>query len=216
MANAGGGRIRILIADDHPLYLEGLADTVTRRPELELVGQVGQGREAFDAIARMRPDVAVLDLNLADMTAVELLERLAEAEVDTRSLIVSGQYDSEAVYAALAAGAAGYLSKDASGTDICEAVEAVARGDTVLGPDVQAAVAQEIRRRVPGVRQLLSEREQQVLELIAEGLSAPDIAERLGVATTTVKTHLQNLYEKLGVSDRAAAVAEGIRRGLLD
>ena len=209
-------RIRVVIADDHPLYRTGLVDTVKRRPELELVGQADDGGAALEEIRALTPDVCVLDVKMPGMTGVEVLKAMEREGLDTRVVFVSAYYDSDVVYGALGSGACGYLSKDSTGEEICDALVAASRGATTLGTDVQAAVAQEIRRRSGDQERLLTPREDEILRLTADGMSAPDIARKLHLGATTVKTHLQRAYEKLGVSDRAAAVAEAMRRGILD
>jgi two-component system nitrate/nitrite response regulator NarL len=209
-------RIRVLIADDHPLYRTGLVDTVKRRPELELVAQAEDGAAALDGIRSSDPDVCVLDVKMPGLGGVEVLKTLEREGADVRVVFVSAYYDSDVVYGALGSGAAGYLSKDATGDEICDALVAASHGRTTLGADVQAAVAREIRRRSGDEERLLTPREDQILRMTADGMSAPDIARCLHLGATTVKTHLQRVYEKLGVSDRAAAVAEAMRRGILD
>lgn len=186
------------------------------RPELELVGEAGDGREALDAICAARPDVALIGSMLSGLTGEQVLNAVARDGLGTRVVMIAARPESQQVYAALAGGAAGYLTKDADARELCDAITAVARGGTVLSPDLQAGVAGEIRLRTPRERPVMSERERETLTLIAEGLSAPDIARILHLSTATVKTHLQHIYEKLGVSERAAAVAEAMRRGLLE
>jgi two-component system, NarL family, nitrate/nitrite response regulator NarL len=209
-------RIRVVIADDHPLYRTGLVDTVKRRPELELVGQADDGTGALEEIRMLSPDVCVLDVKMPGLGGVEVLKALELDGLDVRVVFVSAYYDSDVVYGALGCGASGYLSKDSTGEEICDALVAAAQGRTTLGTDVQAAVAREIRRRSGDHERLLTPREGEILRLTADGMSAPDIARKLHVGATTVKTHLQRVYEKLGVSDRAAAVAEAMRRGILE
>jgi len=209
-------RIRVVIADDHPLYRTGLVDTVKRRPDLELVGQAEDGASALEEIRSRTPDVCVLDVKMPGLGGVDVLKALEREGLPVRVVFVSAYYDSDVVYGALGSGASGYLSKDSTGDEICDALVAAAHGRTTLGTDVQAAVAKEIRRRSGDQERLLTPREDEVLRMTAEGLSAPDIARKLHLGATTVKTHLQRVYEKLGVSDRAAAVAEAMRRGILD
>ncbi len=209
-------RIRVVIADDHPLYRTGLVDTVKRRPELELVGQADDGTAALEEIRTLTPDVCVLDVKMPGLSGVEVLKALEREGLGTRVVFVSAYFDSDVVYGALGSGASGYLSKDSTGEEICDALVAASRGATTLGSDVQAAVALEIRRRSGDQERLLTPREDEILRLTADGMSAPDIARKLHLGATTVKTHLQRVYEKLGVSDRAAAVAEAMRRGILD
>ena len=209
-------RIRFLIAAHHPLYRTGLADTVKRRPELELVGQAEDGAAALEEIRSLDPDVCVLDVKMPGLGGVEVLRALEREGRDVRVVFVSAYFDSDVVYGALGSGASGYLSKDSTGDEICDALVAASQGRTTLGTDVQAAVAHEIRRRSGDQERLLTRREDEILRFTAEGMSAPDIARELHLGTTTVKTHLQRVYEKLGVSDRAAAVAEAMRRGILE
>ncbi len=206
----------MLVADDHPVYREGIVRAVKERPDLELVAEVATGREALDAIAELRPHVAVLDMKMPDLDGAHVLGAIGRDELPTRVLFVSAYVDSEIVYAAIGGGARGYLSKDATRQQICDAVAAVARGDTVFAAQVQTGIAHEIQLRSADAGVLLTPREREILELTAQGFLAPDIGRRLYLSPATVKTHLQRLYGKLGVSDRAAAVAEAMRRGLLE
>lgn len=208
--------MRVLVADDHPLFREALAETVEQRPGLELVGKVGSGREALATIRDDLPEVAVLDMKMPELDGMEVVDAVTRDELPTRVLLLSAFLDSALAYRALGAGAAGYLSKDSTGERICDAIVAVARGETVLDPEVQAGVAREIRMRAENERPALTAREREILRLTADGRSAPQIAEQLYLSPTTVRTHLQHLYEKLGVSDRAAAVAEAMRQRLLE
>ena len=208
--------MRVLAADGQPLYREAVARAIRERPELELVGQARDGREALEAIGSEEPDVAIIDRTLAGLSGEQVLNAVARDGLHTRVVMIAAHADPCEVYAALAEGAAGYLTKDANARELCDAITAVARGGTVLAPELQAGVAGEIRLRAPRDRPLMSERERETLILIAEGLSAPQIGRTLHLSTATVKTHLQHIYEKLGVSERAAAVAEAMRRGLLE
>ena len=176
--------MRVLVADDHPLYREALADTVRQRPDLELVAKVASGREALAEIRDTPPDVAVLEVKMPDLEYALWKQH----KIRIRS----------------------------TGERICDAIAAVSRGETVLDPEVQAGVAHEIRLRVEDERPALTSREREILRLTADGCSAPQIAEQLYLSPTTVRTHLQHLYDKLGVSDRAAAVAEAMRQRLLE
>jgi two-component system nitrate/nitrite response regulator NarL len=212
----GRSRVQVLVADDHPVYREGIVRVFAQRPEFELVAAVGDGAEALDHIRRLQPDVAIIDLRLPDMDGIAVVDALAREGLPTRVVIVSAYEDSATVYRAIASGAMAYLQKACSGDTLAETVLAVARGETVIPPALQSGLASEIRsRRDRAVLPTLTQREVEVLRLTAEGLSAPEIAAQLFVGVTTVKTHLQHVYEKLEVSDRAAAVAQAIRRGLL-
>ena len=210
-------RVRVLVADDHPLYREGIVRAVKDRPDLELVGEAGDGRAALAQIKELEPDVAVLDIRMPGLEGPQVLTALKRDGNATEVLFLSAFMESELAYTTVAEGARGYISKESSRQEICDAIVSVSRGDTALAPQVQSGLANELHRRErSNGRPDLSPRESEVLQLTAEGLSAPDIARQLDVSPTTVKTHLGALYEKLGVSDRAAAVAEGMRRGLLE
>jgi two-component system nitrate/nitrite response regulator NarL len=150
------------------------------------------------------------------MAGVDVLRAVQRDSMPTRVIILSADDSGTLVYEAVQLGAAGFLTKVATLTEICDAVAAVARGGTILAPEVQAGLVGEMRAHAVAGAPLLSEREAEILRLIAEGLSAPEIGTQLFISPSTVKTHVRNLFEKLGVSDRAAAVAEGMRRGLLE
>ena len=213
----GSRRIRVLIADDHPLFREAIARVIAQRADLELVAEAPDGRTALDKIRELGPDVAVIDVRMPQLDGSDVLVALREEGLPTNVVFLSAFLDSKTVYDAVAAGANAYLSKEAETEEIVDAILAASRGETILGPEVQTGLAEQIRlREEREARPRLSEREHEVLQLIAQGLSAPEIGERIHLSTATVKTHLQHLYEKLGVSERAAAVAEGMRRGLVD
>jgi two-component system nitrate/nitrite response regulator NarL len=209
-------RVAVLVADDHPVYREGIVRAVKERPELELLAEVATGREALMAIAELRPHVAVLDMKLPDLDGSQVLRAINRDELPTKVVFVSAYIDSEIVYAAIGGGARAYLSKDATRQQICDAIAAVARGGTVFASEVQTGLAREIQMRSADTDVVLTSREREILALTAQGLLAPEIGRRPYLSPATVKTHLQRLYGKLGVSDRAAAVAEAMRRGLLE
>lgn len=210
-------RVTVLIADDHPLFRDGIARAIRARPDLELVGEVGDGRTALEGIRELAPAVAVLDLRLPELDGLEVLNAVRRDALPTKVLLLSAFTDGPLVFEAVSGGAAGYLAKNADRTAVCDAVAAIARGETVLDPTLQSGLLEEVRARgVADTRPVLTPRETEVLRLIADGLSAPQIGRRLFLSTATVKTHTSHLYEKLGVSDRAACVAEAMRRGLLE
>ena len=214
----GGDRpTSVLIADDHPLFREAIARVIAGRADLELVAEASDGRAALERIRELEPDVAVIDVRMPELDGSDVLLALRKEGLRTNVVFLSAFLDAKTVYDAVAAGAHAYLSKEAETDEIVTAILAAARGETILGPEVQTGLAEQIRLREENdLRPRLSDREHEVLKLIAQGMSAPEIAERIHLSTATVKTHLQHLYEKLGVSERAAAVAEGMRRGLVD
>lgn len=206
--------VRVFVADDHPPYRDGISRAISERTGLDLAGVADTGLVALDGIRRDRPDVAVLAVDLAGLGGIDVTAQIVREEAATRVLLLSAA--PEDVYEAIAAGAAGYLMRGALMETVCAAVEAVARGEGVLAPEAQTALVDSIRDRTGRARAVLSEREHEVLQLTAEGLSAPRIGAELHLSPTTVKSHLHRAYEKLGVSDRAAAVAVAIRSGLLE
>lgn len=210
-------KVTVLVADDHPIYREGIVRAIGERQDLELVGEAADGREALEQIQQLKPQVAVLDIRMPGLDGTQVLSAMRRDGVETEVLFISAFMEPELAYKTVAAGAKGYLSKESSRQEVCEAIVTIAHGGTALAAEAQAGLAAQIQERErSGGRPQLTKREQEVLRLVAEGLSAPDIGKRIHLSTTTVKSHLHSLYEKLGVSDRAAAVAEGMRRGLLE
>jgi two-component system nitrate/nitrite response regulator NarL len=208
-------RIAVLIADDHPLFRDGLARALAAAPEIRVVAAVEDGRAAVAAIVASSPDVALVDLRLPGLDGIAVARAVTRDELPTRVLILSAYDDESLVYGALEAGAAGYLTKDAPRDEVIGAIRRVAAGETVLGPALAAGVAHAIRSRGPDRGPQLTPREREILTLLVAGRSAPQIAAELVVGVTTVKTHLHHLYDKLGVNGAAAAVAEALRRGLV-
>ena len=211
-----GPPLRVLVADNHPLYREAVAAAIRRAPELELVAEEPDGRRALASLREIVPDVALLDMRMPELDGMQVLNALVREGLKTRVVFLSAHTDGSTIFAAVGAGACGYLSKDTAGGAVCDAVVVVGRGGTVLPPDIQDGIAAEIRSRGIDDRPLLTPREQEVLKLVAEGCSAPEMARQLHLSQGTVKSHLQHLYQRLGVSDRAAAVAAAMRRGLLE
>jgi two-component system nitrate/nitrite response regulator NarL len=208
--------IRVLAADRQPLFREAVARAVRQRARFQLVAEVADGRAALAALERDRPDVAVLDVRLPGLDGARVLNAVVRDEVPTRVLLLSAGFDTAVAYDALAAGAAGWLSKGADEQELCAAIETAARGEVVITPDAQTAIATEIRRRASTCEPVLNPRERQVLDLVAAGRSATEIGHDLHLSTGTVKASLLKLYKRLGVSERAAAVAVAMRRGLIE
>jgi two-component system nitrate/nitrite response regulator NarL len=209
-------KVRVVVGDDHPLFRDGLVRALSGSGEVDVVAEAEDGASALAAIKEHAPDVALLDYRMPGMDGAEVAAAVRRDELSTRVLLVSAHDDAEIVYHALQQGAAGYLPKDSTRSEIVAAVLDCAKGRDVLAPRLASGLAVEIRRRAEPSGPSLSSREREVLNMIAGGRSIPAIAEALFLAPSTVKTHVQRLYEKLGVGDRAAAVAEGMRRGLLE
>jgi two-component system nitrate/nitrite response regulator NarL len=209
-------RVRVVVADDHPFFRDGVARGLVHSGRIEVVAEAGDGREALEAIRRDDPDVALVDYEMPDIDGLGVVRAAVRDGLRTRVLLLSAHTESAVVFQALQEGAAGYLAKDSKRAEIVEAVLDVARGRTVVPAELVAGLAGEIRMRAEARGPALSERERQVLQAFARGLSVPQVAGELFIGVSTVKTHTQRLYEKLGVSDRAAAVAEGMRRGLVE
>lgn len=206
--------VRVLVADDHPAMRGAFARLVREHDCLELVGEACDGEGAMEMIEACRPDVALIDVRMPGLDGLGVLARLRGAGSPVRVLLISGGGDSEVAHEAIAQGAAGFLSKDAEEAEISDAIIAVAAGRSVLSEALQSGVLDLIRSRAQGPVQL-SGRERELLELAAAGLTTGEIANRLYLSPNTVKTYWQRLYEKLGASDRASAMAEAIRRGLV-
>lgn len=206
----------VAIVEDHPLFRHTLAELVRSDPGLELAGMFASGEEVIAGLNDDHPSVLVLDLGLPGMDGRELLRELARRGCTTRCLVLSGSVAPEIVYEVVELGAAGVLSKHAERAEVLDAVRAVAAGGTVLGLDVQGGLAGQIRRR--GRRDdgpVLSERETAILSGAARGLTNEEIGRMLHLSPATIKSHLRHVFDKLGATDRASAVAEGMRRGLI-
>jgi two-component system, NarL family, nitrate/nitrite response regulator NarL len=209
-------RVRIVVVDDHPFFRDGITRGLSLDPRLEVIGEAAGGREAIELIGRELPDVAVVDYQMPDIDGVAVVHALRRDGIATRVLLVSAITEGAVVFKALQEGAAGYLSKDARRSEVIDAVIKVSRGDTVVPPELAGALVDQIRLRADSPAPALTDREMEVLRGFATGLSIPQLAAELYLAPSTVKTHTQRLYEKLGVSDRAAAVAAAMRLGLLE
>jgi len=209
-------KVRVVVADDHPLYREGVVRALSSSGRVEIVAEAEDGRAAMSAIEEHAPDVALLDYKLPGLDGVAVAHAVTRDHLATRVLLISAFTESGVVYKALQTGAAGFIPKEARREQIVDAVLACARGEDVLPTELASGLVSEIRLRAASDAPVLTEREGQILRLIASGKSVPDIAGELYLGATTVKTHVQHLYEKLGVSDRAAAVAEAMRRGLIE
>jgi two-component system nitrate/nitrite response regulator NarL len=213
---SGSEKVRVVVADDHPLYREGVVRALKASGQIEVVAEAEDGRTALAALQEHRPDVAVLDYKLPGLDGLAVTHAVVRDGLTTRVLLLSALTDGGIVYKALETGAAGYVAKEARREEIVDAVLACARGDNILSAELASGLVSEIRLRSRDDAPILTDREHEILRLIASGRSLPEIAKELYLGVTTVKTHVQHLYAKLGVSDRAAAVAEAMRHGLIE
>ncbi len=204
--------IRILLVDDQRLMREGLRILLELEPGLEIVGEAGDGQAGLDAYEALQPDVVLMDVRMPGMDGVEATWRLRERWPDARVVILTTFDDDEYVFEGLRAGAMGYLLKDVSGHDLAEAVRTVAAGGVLIEPSVARKVVAEFARVAPparaadaGLAEPLSEREREILELLALGLNNREIADRLSLAPGTVKNYVTTILQKLGVRDRTQA-----------
>ncbi|OBB93058.1 response regulator transcription factor [Mycobacterium sp. 852002-40037_SCH5390672] len=207
--------VRAVVGDDHPLFREGVVRALSSSGSVSVVGEAEDGSAALELIKSHLPDVALLDYRMPGMDGAQVAAAVRSQGLPTRVLLISAHDESAIVYQALQQGAAGFVLKDSTRSEIVKAVLDCAQGRDVVAPVLVGGLAAQIRQRAQPTAPVLSAREREVLNGIARGQSVPAIAGELFVAPSTVKTHVQRLYEKLGVSDRAAAVAEAMRQGLL-
>ncbi len=209
-------KVRVVVGDDHPMFRDGVVRALAASGSIDVVAEADDGVAALELIRTHRPAVALLDYRMPGMDGSEVAAAVTRDALPTRVLLISAHDESAIVYKALQDGAAGFLSKESTRSELVDAVLACARGRDVIAPALAASLAGEIRRRHEPDVPALSAREAEVLAMIARGLTIPAMAKELYLAPSTVKTHVQRLYEKLGVGDRGAAVAEAMRRKLLD
>jgi len=209
--------VKVVIADDQRVVREGLAIIVGSLPDFEVVGLAANGAEAVDLVERHQPDVVLMDLRMPELDGIEATATIRARFPDTQVVVLTTYADDESVLAALSAGARGYLTKDSGRQDIRRALEAAAAGQAVLDPQVQARLVQAAHLRPARPVTLpdgLTEREGEVLGLIAAGLSNAEIAARLFVGESTVKTHINRIFTKTQSRDRSQATAYAHRHGL--
>jgi DNA-binding NarL/FixJ family response regulator len=204
--------IRLLIVDDHPVVRDGLCGMFTGDPRFEVVGEAGDGAEAVVMAEALRPDVVLMDLRMPRVDGATAITRMAERGLEAKVLVLTTYETDRDVLPAIKAGATGYLLKDATQQELFRAVGAAARGESVLSPSVASRLLGQVR--APAVEPL-TQRELEILQLVARGTTNREAARRLFISEASVKAHLLHLYTKLGVNDRAAAVAAAYERGLL-
>ncbi|MFF2848570.1 response regulator [Streptomyces sp. NPDC058001] len=215
-----GRTARVVVADDQTVVREGIVMLLGLLPGIEVVGAAGDGEEAVALVAELAPDVVLMDLRMPRCDGVEATRRIRAGYPGTHVVVLTTYADDDSLFPALEAGARGYLTKDAGGDEIVRAVHSVLSGDAGLSPSIQRRLLERLSRPpalIPVVEPPdgLTARETEVLVLIAEGLTNQEIAHRLHVSTATVKTHINNLFAKTGLKDRAQAVRYAYARGLV-
>jgi DNA-binding NarL/FixJ family response regulator len=209
---------RVVVADDHPTFRRGLSALFDTLDGVEVVGEAADGESAVSIVADLVPDIVVMDLNMPGMNGVEATRRIVARHPSVAVLVLTMLDDDDAVFAAMRAGARGYVVKGADTSDVLRALESVARGDAVFGPAVANRVLAYLTRplsaRDPVLFPELSDREREVLELIARGKPNSEIARSLVVSPKTVRNHVSNIFTKLQISDRSEAIVRARKAGL--
>jgi DNA-binding NarL/FixJ family response regulator len=210
-------RRRVLLVDDQRLVRDAFAALLSTLPELDVIGVASSGEEALDVAKRLQPDIVVMDLVMPGLGGVEATRRLRSVCPDARAIALTAYEDDEHIFSAIEAGARGYLTKDAGVADVRRAIAAVGEGDAAFDAHVQRRLADALaegRRRPRPIGETLTAREMEVLRLAARGCSNAEIGRELFISQATVKRHLHNVFDKLGLRDRTQAVAYAFRNGL--
>jgi DNA-binding NarL/FixJ family response regulator len=212
----GAAPIRIVVADDHPIVRAGIVGLLETAPGIEVVGEAADGAEAVALAASEHPDLVLMDLRMPGVDGASATASIVASGGGTRVLVLTTYETDDHILAAIEAGASGYLLKAAPQAEILAGIHAVAAGETVLAPSIAAKLVSRVRADAASVAPpALSPREREVLVLVAEGRSNPEIAKRLYIGEATVKTHLLHAFEKLGVNDRTRAVTRAMELGLI-
>lgn len=206
----------MVVGDDHPLFRDGVVRALSASGSIDVVAEAEDGVAALALIREHGPRVALLDYRMPGLDGAQVAAAVRRDQLPTRVLLISAHDESAIVYNALQEGAAGFISKESSRSELVAAVLSCAKGHDVVAPSLAAGLVGEIQRRNESSAPALSAREREVLGYIAGGQTIPAMAKEMFLAPSTVKTHVQRLYEKLGVSDRGSVVAEAMRRGLLE
>jgi DNA-binding NarL/FixJ family response regulator len=217
-AVANGARIRILLVDDHAVLRAGLRALLNAEPDMEVVGEAANGREAVDEAERLRPDVIVMDLSMPVMGGLDATRQINEKGLQTRVLVLTVHAEQQYLLPVLQAGGAGYVLKQAADTELIQAIRTVHRGEAFLYPNAASMLLQDYRRRVSANEDQfdgLSEREREVLKFTAEGFSSQEIADRLIISAKTVDTYRQRIMDKLNIHHRSELIRYALRKGLL-
>jgi DNA-binding NarL/FixJ family response regulator len=213
--------ISVLLADDHPVVRQGLRTFFETLEDVEVAGEATNGAEAVELAQLLLPDIVLMDLVMPELDGVEATRRIRETDTESRVLMLTMHADKDVLADAIRAGASGYLVKDCSTEEIAEAVKLAANGETHLSPQLASSMLAEAHRldrdgpQVVGQEPLITKREEEVLQLIADGASTTEVAEKLYISVKTVKNHLASIYQKLDSRDRTQAVLRAVRMGII-
>jgi DNA-binding NarL/FixJ family response regulator len=209
--------IKIVIVDDHPVVREGIGAMLKREPDFVIVGEASNGKEAIEKAHELSPDVMLMDLRMPEIDGVEAITRIKAEKPEIKFIILTTYSDDEYIFRGIAAGARAYLLKDAPRDELFKAIRAVSRGESLIQPVVASRLLDklaELSKKSPSV-DTLSEREVEVLNLMAKGVSNKDIADQLSITQSTVKTHITSIFQKLDVTTRTEAVTTALKRGII-
>jgi NarL family two-component system response regulator LiaR len=213
-------KTRILLADDHPLLREALSQVFSSEKDMEIVGEANNGEEAVNMTSQLKPDILVMDIMMPKFDGLEASRQIKKVAPNTAILILTAYDDDNYVLGLLEAGAAGYLMKSARGQDLVEAVRAIRAGESVLHPMIIEKLLKQAMIKPAGpvdrkIKELLSDREMEMLKLLATGMSNKEIADKLYLSLRTVKAHMSNIFTKMSVASRSEALVEAFRKGLI-
>jgi len=209
--------IRILIVDDHPVVREGIGSMLKKEADFKMVGEASNGLEAIEKARELSPDVVLMDLRMPEMDGVEAISRIKAEKPEVKFIILTTYSDDEYIFKGIAAGARAYLLKDAPRDELFKAIRMVSRGESLIQPVVASRVLDklaELSRKTPAA-DTLSDREIEVLRLMAGGQSNKDIADHLSITQSTVKTHITSIFQKLNVTTRTEAVTNALKKGII-
>jgi len=211
-------QIRILIVDDHEVVRDGIVGNLVRQQDFAIVGQASNGLEAVQKAADLSPDIILMDLRMPELDGVEAMIRIKQDNPEVKFIVFTTYSDDDYLFAAIKAGAKGYLLKDAPREELFKAIRAVSRGESLIQPvfttKVLDKLASELSRKSTGA-DVLSDREIEVLDLMAKGVSNRDIADQLSITQSTVKTHVTSIFQKMNVTTRTEAVTTALKRGII-
>lgn len=209
-------KTRVMLVEDHRSYRESLTDALTERG-FRIVGECSNGEEALETAVSVNPDVILMDVTLPGIDGIEATRQIKQGRPETSIVILTMHADQDMLSKSIAAGATGYLVKDVSVDEIASAIKSVVAGETALSPNLAATVLAEVRKMdsAPKAERVITKREEEVLQMIANGCSTPEVAEQLFISQKTVKNHLASIYQKLDARDRTQAVLQAVRMGIV-